>query len=131
MIVVDTSALVAILMDEPDAAGLEDALVDAAGVLMSAGTLIEIQVVLFRKLAAHLLEPLDAYLDRAGISIVAVSEGQARLSREAFREYGQRSGHPAALNFGDCFPYALAKERGLPLLYKGGDFARTDIIPAV
>lgn len=118
-------------MGEDDAAILEDALIDANGVLMSAGTLIEIQVVLFRKAAPHLLGTLDAFIERAGISVVPVTKAQAHLSREAFRRYGQRSGHGAALDFGDCFAYALAREEGAPLLYKGEDFALTDVVAGV
>ena len=85
---------------------------------------------LFRKDAGYLLDTSDEFIGRAGMSIVAVTQEQAYLSREAFRRYGQGSGHPAALNFGDCFAYALAKERGAPLLFKGDDFARTDIAAA-
>ena len=131
MIVVDTSAVIAILMREAEASLFESALVDAGRVLLSAGTLIESQVALFRKDAAHLLDPLDEFIGRAGMSIVAVTQEQAYLSSEAFRRYGQGSGHPAALNFGDCFAHALAQERGAPLPFKGDDFAGTDVVAAV
>lgn len=128
MIVIDTSALIAILMGEAEAPQFEDALADAGEILLSTGTLMEIQVVLFRKQAAHLLPMLDAYIERARMSITAVTERQAIFGRDAFRRYGQGSGHPAALNFGDCFAYALAKESGAPLLFKGDDFRLTDIV---
>ncbi len=74
---------------------------------------------------------LDRFIAAAGITIEPVTEAHARLAREAFRAYGRGSGHPARLNFGDCFTYALAKATGEPLLYKGNDFRQTDIHPAV
>jgi len=131
VIVVDTSALIAILLGEDDASRLEEALVNADTSLLSAGTLVELQVVIFRKSAANLFPYLDAFLRRARIGVEPVTERQARVSREAFGTYGRGSGHPAALNFGDCFAYALAKDRGMPLLFKGNDFAQTDITAAV
>ena len=73
---------------------------------------------------------LDAFLDGLDVVVIAVSLRQARIARDAYRQYG-RGNHPAGLNFGDCFAYALAKERDLPLLFKGDDFARTDVRSAL
>ncbi len=73
---------------------------------------------------------LDHVIRDAGIAIVSLDEAQARLAREAYRDFGKGSGHPAGLNFGDCFAYALAKAAGEPLLYKGTDFAQTDVASA-
>jgi ribonuclease VapC len=70
----------------------------------------------------------DDFIREANISIEPVTEVQARIARAAYRDFGKGSGHPARLNFGDCFAYALAKESGEPLLFKGGDFAHTDIV---
>ena len=73
---------------------------------------------------------LDAFLQEAEVEIEPVTIEQARLAREAYRDYGKGSGHPARLNFGDCFAYALARDTGEPLLFKGDDFRRTDVTPA-
>lgn len=74
---------------------------------------------------------LDALLERAAITIEPVTEDQVRIARQAYRDFGKGSGHPAQLNFGDCFAYALAKDKGAPLLFKGDDFSKTDVTVAV
>jgi ribonuclease VapC len=126
-VIVDTSALVAILRKEADATALLDALRSVRPRRISAGTYLELGIVIdgARDPAATAL--LDELLAALEISIEPVTEVQARLARAAFRQYGRRSGHPAGLNYGDCFAYALAKELDEPLLFKGDDFAQTDI----
>lgn len=124
--IVDTSALVAVLRAEPDAARIAHALERAPVVRISAGTLVELWIVAARRLGpagtvqlARLLECLDP-------SIESVTLDQAMLAREGFIRFG-RGQHPAALNFGDCFAYALARTTGEPLLCTGDDFAMTDL----
>ena len=130
MIVVDSSALVAILRHEPSSDALLAVAARAAGRLISAGTLIETAMVVTARLGAAGGAELDALVARLGIELVPVDGIQAALAREAFRRFG-KGRHPAALNFGDLFAYALAKSRSLPLLYVGQDFARTDIASAI
>jgi ribonuclease VapC len=93
---------------------------------MSAASLVEISIVLDRRMGERVSAKLDGFVFRTGIEIVPVSLEQAEAARDAFREYG-RGRHKAGLNFGDCFSYALAKVSGEPLLYKGNDFALTDL----
>ncbi len=126
---VDTSALVAILRAEPDAALIVDALGRSEHHVMSAGTYLEARLVTTRK--GSEAARLTTLLDEAAIQIVPVTPDDARSAAEAFERFGRGSGHPAALNFGDCFAYALAKTRGLPLLFKGDDFVHTDVEPAL
>lgn len=127
MIVVDTSALMAITLREPGAAACRAALEDADAILMSAGTLAEALIVAgLRGLGPDMFEAVEAF----GMSIVPVTEAGARRAADAYSHWG-KGVHPAGLNLGDCFAYALAKEQNCPLLYVGGDFARTDIAAAV
>lgn len=100
---------------------------------MSAATLLEASIVLngTRFAMRDGDEWLDALIAREDIRIEPVTEIQARVARAAFREYGKGMGHPAGLNFGDCFAYALAKSLDIPLLYKGDDFSKTDIVSAL
>lgn len=126
--VIDTSALIAILADEPEGDRFIEVIADAPRAKMSAASYVETGIVLER-FPDH-ADGLDDLLNALGIDIVPLSVIQARLAREAFRVYG-RGRHAAALNFGDCFSYALAKSAEAPLLFKGNDFARTDIKPAV
>src|SRR4051812_12083637 len=117
MMVVDTSALMAITLNEPRAQICIDALEAAADVYISAGTLAEALIVARRKgLGAELAETIDVF----GFTVVPVLEADARRVGDANDLWG-KGAHPAALNFGDCFAYALAKERGWPLLYVGND----------
>ena len=128
--IVATSALIAILRREPDARSFTDA-IDAANTRrISAGTYVEAAVVIDSNRDPILSRRFDEMIDSAEIVIEPVTETQARLAREAYRDFGKGSGHPAALNLGDCFAYALAKDRREPLLFKGNDFAQTDITPA-
>lgn len=124
--IVDTSALIAILRREPEATVFNKALLDAAPAKLSAGTLIEARMLAIRYGVDAELEDL---LRDAGVTIVPVDAAQADAAVEAFRRYG-KGRHPAGLNLGDLFAYALAKVTGEPLLFKGADFARTDLTPA-
>lgn len=127
--VVDTSALVAILLGEPEARRFGQAIATASRVVMSAATYVEFGL-LARSKRGFDTAAIDDALSSWHVEVVAVSPAQARLAVEAFGKYGKGQ-HPARLNFGDCFAYALAKERGEPLLFKGDDFAQTDIEPAL
>jgi ribonuclease VapC len=124
--VVDTSALAAILFDEPDAEEFEAAIANDPIRLISAATLVEASTVVERRLGEQAGRELDSLLTEAGFEVVAVSEEQAEVARQALRTYG-KGRHRASLNFGDCFAYALSKVSGEPLLFKGHDFSLTDM----
>lgn len=124
--VVDTSAVVALLFDEADAELYEAALAGSDEGCMSAATVLECGIVLLARHGPAGAQKLDALVAEAAIEIVPFDEDQLALARAAYQRFG-RGRHAAALNFGDCFAYALAKARGLPLLYKGDDFAQTDV----
>lgn len=127
MIVVDTSALMAILLDEPEAAACISAIEAEADIAISAGTLAEALIVAGgRDLGAA----MEALVDRLDVEIVPLGRPSARRVAAAYQLWG-RGRHRARLNFGDCFAYALAHERACPLLFVGLDFAQTDIAPAV
>jgi ribonuclease VapC len=98
---------------------------------MSAASYLETSIVIDRSRDPRPSRQFDLLLHEAGIEIVPVTVEQARIAREAYRDFGKGSGHPAGLNFGDCFAYALATDRGEPLLYKGDDFVHTDIRSAL
>ena len=121
--IVDSSALVAMLRGEPEGAGFNYAVAHDGDPVISAGNYLEASIVIDRDRDAVLSANLDALLSALEIEIVPVTASQAKLARQAYRDFGRGSGHPAKLNFGDCFAYALAMERGEPLLYKGDDFA--------
>jgi ribonuclease VapC len=125
--IIDTSALVAILRDEPDAERFAAAIEVAHVSRISAMTYVELGAVIDRAGDAVASRRVDELLDVARIAIEPVTVEQARAAREAYRDFGKGSGHPAGLNLGDCFSYALAKTIGEPLLFKGSDFAKTDI----
>lgn len=125
--IVDTSAVVALLRAEPEAPAFAAAIERARSPRMSAAGYVETAAVIDQARDPVVSRALDELVDVAGIGIEPVTEGQARLAREAYRDFGRGSGHPAGLNFGDCFSYALAKETGEPLLFKGQDFSRTDV----
>jgi ribonuclease VapC len=129
-VVLDTSALVAILLGEPERDQLIAALADAADPLISAGTLLEASIVVQSKLGEDGLTDLDELLATAGVRCVAVDLAQVHAARDAFARYG-KGRNAAGLNFGDCFAYALAKVAGVPLLFKGDDFAQTDVVVAI
>jgi len=123
MIAVDTSALMAIVLKEPQADACKAALVAEDEILISAGTVAEALIVSARR---NVGAEMARIIDELGFEIVTVTPAAARRIAEAYRQWG-RGLHSAALNFGDCFAYEVAKERACRLLYVGGDFAKTDI----
>ena len=124
--IVDSSALLAVLLREPDSERYETAIATAAGCRMSAVNLLETSIGVEGRGGAAAGHELDTFLERAGIEPAPVTTEQVRVARIAWRRFG-KGNHPARLNVGDCFAYALAKSAGEPLLYKGDDFSRTDI----
>jgi ribonuclease VapC len=120
--IVDTSALIAILRDEPEARAFAIAIADADRRRLSAANYLEAAIVIDGSRDPIASRRFDDLLREAGISIEPVTEEQAKIAREAYRDFGRGSGHAARLNFGDCFAYALAKTTGEPLLFKGDDF---------
>jgi ribonuclease VapC len=129
--IVDTSALLAILRDEPEARSFAEAIAQATTRRISAANFLEAAVVIDASRDPVASRRYDDLLKAAEIAVEPVTEEQARLGREAYRDFGKGSGHPAQLNFGDCFAYALAKVTGEPLLFEGDDFAHTDVTPAI
>ena len=130
--IVDTSAVVAILLNEPEAASLLDALENADdGIALSTASFVESSIVLHTRLPTFDDNQLAEFLESYGIDVVPVSLSQARLASIAFQQFGKGTGHSARLNFGDCFTYALAAERGESLLFTGNDFRQTDITSAL
>jgi ribonuclease VapC len=130
-VIIDTSAVAAILLRESDARALSDAIEGADIVRLSAGSYVELAIVVDGRRNVALSRRLDEFLAEAGIIIEPVTPEQARIAREAYRDFGKGSGHPARLNFGDCFAYALAKAKAEPLLFKGDDFRHTDARRAI
>lgn len=128
--ILDASALIAILRDEPEAEAFSKAIASAKIRRVSAVNYVECAVVIDSGRDPVASRKLDQLIREAGISIEAVTESQARVAREAYRDFGKGSGHAAGLNLGDCFAYALAKETAEPLLFKGGDFLHTDVTHA-
>jgi ribonuclease VapC len=125
--ILDTSALVAILRAEPEAETYARAVAEASSRYVSAVNYVETAIVIDGSRDPIASRRFDEFIKTAGIAVESVSAQQARIARAAYRDFGKGSGHPARLNFGDCFAYALAKERGEALLFKGDDFSRTDI----
>jgi len=126
MIAVDTSALMAIVQREPGFETCMDALEAETEVLISAGTLAEALIVAARRNVAG---EMSALVEGLGLAVVTVSESASRRIADAYSQWG-KGVHPAGLNFGDCFAYAVAKEHACPLLYVGDDFTRTDLASA-
>lgn len=124
--IVDSSALVSILRQEPDARVFAEALERSPVVRVSAATLLETSLVIGPRRQPE----LESLIDASGIEVVAFDGAQWRVARDAHSTYGRGSGSPARLNLGDCFSYALAKVTGMPLLFKGEDFTHTDVEPA-
>jgi ribonuclease VapC len=130
VIVIDSSALVAIAFEEPEQSLFNRIISGSRIKLLSAANLLETSMVIEKRNGEDGRHRLDYFLLRSGIEIAEVDAGQAELAREAFRRFG-KGRHPANLNFGDCFAYALARRTGYPLLYKGGDFKQTDLTSAL
>ena len=124
--ILDTSAVLAILFGEEEADQFDVAIASAERRRMSAGNLLETAIVLEGRRGAAAEHELDSYLRVAEIDVVPVTVAHAQAARRAWRRFG-KGNHPAGLNYGDCFAYALAEASGEPLLFKGGDFALTDI----
>ena len=124
--VIDTSALLAILQDEPERRSFNEAIEAAESRVMSVANYVEVSIVVESRHGAEGLRELDRFVDRAGIELVGVDVGQGKIARDAFSRFG-KGRHPAALNFGDCFAYALARILAQPLLFKGDDFSKTDL----
>jgi len=130
VIVVDTSAIIAILYREAEFDQFVQLITDSDSCFLSAVSYFEASMVLIGRATPEAGIELDSFLERVGIEFVPFDQEQAKRARDAFARFG-RGRHPARLNFGDCVSYALAQERGLPLLYKGEDFAKTDVVSAV
>ena len=124
--IIDTSAILSILLREPDAERFARAITAASSRRISAATLLESTIVLESRSGSAAGHELDAFLRRAQIELEPVTPEQAQTARQAWRRFG-KGNHPAGLNFGDCFAYALAEATREPLLFKGGDFELTDI----
>lgn len=127
--IVDSSAIVAILLREADSDDLADKLTTALPLRMSAATYLEVSIVMENKGGPRAGYELDDLIAKTEIEIIPFTIEQAEAARAAWRRFG-KGNHPARLNFGDCFSYALAKTTGEPLLFKGNDFSQTDIQPA-
>jgi ribonuclease VapC len=128
--IVDTSALLAVLLGENDAEKFLDTMLDAKHVRVSAASAVELGILAISRIGASAEEEIGLLLARIDAEIVPVDAVQVIFAWSAFRTYGKGQGR-ARLNFGDCFPYALCKALNEPLLYKGGDFARTDVAAAI
>ncbi|MEM7757118.1 MAG: type II toxin-antitoxin system VapC family toxin [Waterburya sp.] len=128
--VIDTSAIIAILNLEPEATILADAIASDSVRLMSMGTALELSIIVKARKEEAGIRELDFFLYKAAINLVNFDENQLKIARYAFEHYG-KGRNPASLNFGDCFAYALSKTSGQPLLFKGNDFNQTDVTVAV
>jgi ribonuclease VapC len=130
-VIIDTSALVAILRLEPDAREMADAIQRAQIRRISAANWLETAVVIDASRDPVAGRRFDELVQVAELQVEPVTHDQARIARDAYRDFGKGTGHKAALNFGDCFAYALAKSTGEALLFKGNDFGYTDITSAL
>jgi ribonuclease VapC len=128
--ILDTSSVIAILAGEPDSELYIEAISRVPRCRISAGNFLELSIVIEAHFGAEVLRQCDALFRRAGIVIEPVTVEQAHTARQAFHDFG-KGRHPAALDYGDCFAYALAKSTGEPLLFKGEDFKKTDILSAL
>jgi ribonuclease VapC len=129
-VIVDTSAVVAVIKGEHGWEEIERTLVEADAPRMSAGTYQELAIVVDRVGDPNLSRQLDQLLASWGVVVEPVTAELARVARDAYRDFGRGSGHRARLNYGDCFAYALASRRGEPLLFVGDDFSATDVVRA-
>jgi ribonuclease VapC len=128
--IVDTSALIAILQDEPERAAFVRIIAANAPAKISAGSLVELQTVAIRKRMPDALRSIAQLIAHLEITVVPVDLEQVRLAGAGMERFGQGSAGVSALNFGDCFAYGLARAAGEPLLFKGEDFSRTDVVAA-
>lgn len=128
--VIDTSAIIAILNLEPEAAILTNAIASDSVRLMSMGTALELSIVVRARKQEAGIRELEFFWYKSAINLVSFDENQLKMARYAFEHYG-KGRNPASLNFGDCFAYALSKTSGQPLLFKGNDFIQTDVVAAV
>ena len=129
--IVDSSAIVAILLAEPERQVLLEAIQQAPEVAMTAASYLEVGMVVDGRGNPVLSRQYDALLEALGIEVVDTTAEQARVARAAHRDFGRGSGHPARLIFGDCLSYAAAVQDGVPLLFKGDGFIHTDVTPAL
>ena len=129
--IVDSSAIVAMLREEPEVDAMIKAIGNADKASISAANYLEASIVIDDKRNPVLSANLDRLLTKLSIDIAPVTATQAKLARQAYRDFGKGSGHAAKLNFGDCFAYALAMERGEELLYKGDDFVHAGLARVV
>jgi ribonuclease VapC len=129
-VIVDTSAIVAIALNGPERERLIDVLLDASEPKISAATAVEVAAVLIRRMAPEDFRRVQRLIDQLGIQTVPFDAEQAASATRAYRDFGRGSGHPAGLNLGDCYSYALADVTGESLLYVGDDFSHTDILAA-
>jgi ribonuclease VapC len=129
--VLDTSAIIAAITDEQDSSRFRAAMLGAESVLISSVAVLETKIVLFARLGQDAVNLFEELLENAGIVVVPFDDETTRAAFDAFRRYGKGQGHPAQLNIVDCAVYALAKVRSQPLLFKGGDFDRTDVHSAL
>ena len=129
--IVDTSAVIALLKNEPEADGFSLAMEAARVVRISTASYLESNIVVGKYKDPILTARLEEILENPGMQIEPVTAAQAKIAWEAYRNFGKGSGHPASLNFGDCFSYALAREKREPILFKGDDFVHTDLRAAV
>jgi ribonuclease VapC len=130
-LIIDTSALIAILRAEDDARDMAVAIERAPVRRISAASYLETAVVIDASRDPVASRRFDELVETAELSVEPVTHEQARIARDAYRDFGKGSGHKAGLNFGDCFAYALAKSTGEALLFKGDDFSHTDIASAL
>lgn len=128
--IVDTSAIIAILRDEPEAESFARIIERARFRRVSAANYLEAALVIDASRSPIASRKFDDFFREASFSVEAVTAEQAQIAREAYRDFGKTSGHPAKLNLGDCFAYALAKVMREPLLFKGQDFSHTDVASA-
>jgi ribonuclease VapC len=129
--VLATSAIIATITNEQDSSRFRAAMLGAESLLMSPVAVLETRIVLFARLGQDAVNLFEELIEKAGIVVTPFDHEMARTAFDAFRRYGKGQGHPAQLNIVDCAVYALAKVRSQPLLFKGGDFDRTDIQSAL
>jgi ribonuclease VapC len=128
--IVDSSAMLAVIKRELDWQALSDRMDSADSLRMSVASYLETSIVLDSRRDPVMSVGLDDLIEDMNMVIEPVTVAQAKIARQAYRDYGKGNGHPASLNFGDCFTYALAHEKREPVLYKGDDFGHTDLRPA-